>query len=170
MALDAKRVIDQLRQAAAEAEIWNVGQGNSPEVTPEAFFTNYVRPHFGKVLDRLGEVQVGHQDGTIHLAAERLESAFWKHQLPADFFGEELQGVYRDAWFATGHLVRASGNRLDGLRPTEKAALASAGACVLLDPTVDRVFGVTKPDPQAAVQILSQVARHREREAGDRGR
>jgi hypothetical protein len=166
MALDTRLVIDELRRASMEAEIWNAGEtGQPPVTTPEQFMADDVRPHFAKMLGRLGDFQNGSRD--VVLATERLERALWKHPLPADFFGEELQGVYRDTWFATGHLVCASGVCLDGLSSAERSSLASAAACVLLDPTVDRVFGSGAPDPQSAMRILNQAL---SRERGGAGR
>lgn len=172
MALDVNQVIKELRSRAVEAEIWNAeGTGAPTDLSPLDLLQRHVQPHFTKVIDRLTELASGRVSADLLTrASSALQSAFWEHTMPADFFGEDLQPLYRDTWFGMGHLVRASGNRLEGLPQTEKVTLASAAACTMLDPTVDKVYGSGRPDPKGALQLLDQVLNERDRGPRARGR
>lgn len=172
MALDVNQVIKEIRSRAVEAEIWNAdGVGAPPDQSPLDLLQHRVQPHFREVLERLDMLAVVRQPAYVFsMASNALRSAFWEHPMPADFFGEEMQPLYRDAWFGMGHLVRACAGRLEGLPQQEKVTLASAAVCTMLDPTVDKVYGSARSDPKGALQLLDRVLNERDRGPRGRGR
>lgn len=170
MARDAWRVLEALRSAAHAEEQLQVREGLLLPMRPKEFIGTMVAPHFGSMVERLREVQ---KEGTrYHLSAAGCQLLAVAHdtQLPPWFADEEMQLTYRRTWFATGHLTVASGDAIRGLPSAERIRLASAAACVLLDPTVDHITAGETCHPKGALRILERALRQRVREGVSRDR
>jgi hypothetical protein len=170
MAMDLRKVLDTLRAAVQEEERLQAKEGSLLSVRPKEFISDVVAPQFGKMVERLREVQETGVHYHLSAAGCHLLAVAHDDHLPPWFDDVCMQLTYRRTWFAAGHLTIASGEVIRQLPGAERVGLASAAACVLLDPTVDHVAGGEGPHPQGALQILGQALRQREREEGARDR